>query len=70
MDIEDGEIEHELDLLHQNIVIEVELIEKGGVLTIEDIEFNYPDLSALPILIRDFAIDIIDSLDAFTSDDV
>ena len=70
MDIEDGEIEHELDLLHQNIVVEVELIEKGGLLTIEDIEFNYPNLNALPQVIREVALDIIDSLDAFTIDDV
>ena len=70
MDEEDGEIEHELDLLQQNIVIEVELLEKGGVLTVEDLEFNYPNLDALPQAVRNAAIDVIDTLDVLTIDDV
>lgn len=70
MDRDDDEIEHELDLLLDNIIIEVELLEKGGVLIVEEIEFNFPHLNALPLAIQDVVTEIIANLNGFTIDDI
>lgn len=69
-DDEDGEIEHEIDLKSENIIIEVELTEVGGQLTIKEIEFNFPSLSALPVAVKEKAVELIDALDSFTVADV
>lgn len=67
---EDGEIEHEIDLKLDNIIIEVELSEVAGQITVTEIEYNFPSLNALPAAVKEKAIELIEALEAFTVADV
>ncbi len=69
-DRDDDEIEHELDLAYQNIIVEVELSEVNGILTVEEIEYNFPNIDTLPLAVRDAVIEVIGLLDFFTIDDI
>ena len=69
-DIEDGEIEHELDLSWNNIIVEIELVETAGKLFIEELEYKFPNLDTLPLVVKERAIELIDALDFFTIDDI
>lgn len=69
-EMEDGELEHELDLCHNNIIIEVELTEKDGNITVVELEYNYPNLDFLPTDVKEAAIEAINALEMYTIEDV
>ncbi len=69
-EMEDEGIEHELDLKEGKIIIEVTLLENNGKLTVDELEYNYPDLNALPGDIMAKAKELLAALSNMTEEDI
>ncbi|HBO26685.1 MAG TPA: hypothetical protein DD657_07780 [Culturomica sp.] len=67
---EDGVVEHELDLKEGKIIVEITLVEENGTLKLDEEEYNYPDINALPADIKTEVEKAIAAQSVVTAEDI
>lgn len=67
---EDGVVEHELDLKEGRVIVEITLVEENGTLKLDEEEYNYPDINALPADIKAEVEKAIAAQSVVTAEDI